>query len=458
MDIELQSIIDTINTPKKNLIVSFVLGVFIFGFIFGSVGFLRAQEGTIKQRKEELRSKMERLQTDINEYREQINEVQKKEASLEEELSMYENKIEKLKLQIERLNLSIKNTNEELKKQKNRLEEIKEGIKVEKKLLRTYIEETRRYDEVSTISLVFGDNDLSSFFDRMREVSKFRGAIMEGLEKIQEERKVLAEEKEKLDAKRAELYDMKNLQEIQKRTLAQQKKNKKKLLAKTRENKKTFLSITEEKKNKLEQVKKELFELEDLGVSMKLKEAIDEAKFVSKKTGVRSALLLAILEHESELGENLGSGDYRHDMHPDHHEAFLNICAKNNLDPNETPVSPQPSYSWCNSLWECSGGAMGPAQFMPNTWQGYEKQIEKLTGDSPVSPYNFEHALMALGVKLQNAEADSGSYQDEFDAVMSYFSGGDWTWSEERAYGDPVMKELVPKYQRKIDILEQQNS
>lgn len=448
MNIELQFIK---NTPKKKQIASLLLGVFVFGSVFGSVGLLRAKEGGLKKKKEELRDKMENLQSDITSYQKQIKKVRTKEANIEEELSMYESKIKKLKLQIERLNLSIRKTNEELKAQQERLEEIKEGITVEKKLLGAYVEKTRRHDQASMISLVFGDNDLSSFFDRMREVSRFRGAIMGNLKEIKKKRKKLAQEKEKLDAKRSELYDMKNLQEIQKRTLAQQKQNRKKLLAEAKENKRTFLSIAEEKKDKLEQVKRELFELEDLGVSMKFKEALDKARFASKKTGVRPALLLAMMKKESQWGENLGDGNWRTDMNPAQREAYLKITEKLGVEPDSKPVSARPSS------YQGWGGAMGPAQFMPKTWLGYADQVAQLTGNRPPSPWRMQDALVALALKLKKAGAANSNYKIERRAVLKFFAGSYWNNPAYSFYGDAVMN-YAQKYQRKVDILEQQNS
>jgi hypothetical protein len=108
---------------------------------------------------------------------------------------------------------------------------------------------------------------------------------------------------------------------------------------------------------------------------------------------------------------------------------FLEITQNLGRDPYNTPVSCPMSIGW--------GGAMGPAQFIPDTWAnpkyGYGQKVTAITG-KPADPWNIKDAFLAAGLYLR----DLGVSQDEFKAVMRYFSGYRWSKWEE-FYGRSVL-------------------
>lgn len=388
---------------------------------------------------------MKGIQERIDNYEGEIQAARRRETSIRERIGIFDKKIEKLKLQIESLDMVIAETSADIRDYESRLQEIEQSISKEKGLLGEYIQSTWRNEDLSTVRIIFGNNDLSEFFDRLKSIQDFRKAILTTLEDIREEKENLTQKRAELREKQQELYDMKGLQEIQKRTLAKQKENQQVLLAEAENTKRVFLSLVEESEQDLEAIKKELYQLEGLGVSMQFKQALDKARFASEKTGVRPALLLAVLKRESQWGTDLGSGTWRQDMKPSQHEAFLEICGKLGLNPDSVPVSKKPHYGW--------GGAMGPAQFLPATWLGYEADVARLTGHNPPNPWDMDDALVALAVKLEKDGAVSQRYQDEWQAVMSFFAGTNWDNPNFRFYGDSVM-DLAAEYQTKINILE----
>ena len=78
-------------------------------------------------------------------------------------------------------------------------------------------------------------------------------------------------------------------------------------------------------------------------------------------------------------------------------------------------VSKEPSYG--------CGGAMGPAQFIPSTWLGYEAEVIRITGHQPVNPWNFQDAFTASAIKLANGGATSKDRAGELRAAKAYISG-----------------------------------
>ena len=95
---------------------------------------------------------------------------------------------------------------------------------------------------------------------------------------------------------------------------------------------------------------------------------------------------------------------------------------------------------------------MGPAQFMPTTWQLYEDRIAKITGNNPPNPWDAKDAFVASALLLKDNGAIDANYAAERKAALKYLAGSNWSNSAYAFYGDDVM-ELAVKYQRMIDII-----
>ena len=66
---------------------------------------------------------------------------------------------------------------------------------------------------------------------------------------------------------------------------------------------------------------------------------------------------------------------------------------------------------------------MGPAQFLPGTWLGWESKIAKITGHNPPSPWSIEDSFTAAALKLYNDGASAKTRAGELRAAKSYISG-----------------------------------
>jgi len=117
----------------------------------------------------------------------------------------------------------------------------------------------------------------------------------------------------------------------------------------------------------------------------------------SNRASVDMFTMLAILQVESSFrttaGSNAGSPqgnlkrchDYRYDDEPfcsTQKKVFEEICAELGLNKNIVPISP--AY------------AMGPAQFIPTTWRGYQRLYSGLR-----NPWNLNDAVLAMAYKLK---------------------------------------------------------
>jgi membrane-bound lytic murein transglycosylase B len=115
------------------------------------------------------------------------------------------------------------------------------------------------------------------------------------------------------------------------------------------------------------------------------------------------------------------------------------------LDPDTTPLS----CPWGNG-W---GGAMGPSQFIPTTWQAYEARIASAVGVRTPNPWDPEHAIMATAIYMKDLGAAAGGYTAERTAALKYYAGGNWNLPQNAFYGNGVLAHAT-EMQRQIDFLE----
>jgi hypothetical protein len=130
-------------------------------------------------------------------------------------------------------------------------------------------------------------------------------------------------------------------------------------------------------------------------------------------------------------------------MHPTRDvPVFTSFMSKIGRDPQKTPISCWiAAYSGGKpSGW---GGAMGPSQFIPSTWQLFEDRIEKITGSSFADPWKPYHAITATSLYLEDLGAIAGNEASERNAACKYYSGRSCASSSAGAgYGNSVMKKL----------------
>jgi membrane-bound lytic murein transglycosylase B len=191
--------------------------------------------------------------------------------------------------------------------------------------------------------------------------------------------------------------------------------------------------------------------------------ALTFAQNAAKKTEARPAFVLAILQQESNMGANVGScvitnlstGEtkgvthgtiFPNGIHPTRDLPLLQSIVEGlGRNPLTTRVSCPIGGGY--------GGAMGPTQFIPSTWNSIKGKVAAALGKTLPDPWNPEDAIMASSIYLGELGAGVGGYTAERTAALKYYAGGNWSSPSNAFYGNQVMGR-VTAIQTNIDLLE----
>lgn len=406
---------------------------------------VNSQTDKVSQRKTELRSQLAQLQEEIDAYRQEIKNLSEESITLQREVKLLENQIKQIQLQIEQGDLAIQEFQLLIEQKTEEITRIEKDVDSRKQLLAAYLRDIYLYDQMNVIEIILSAETFSGFFEKVQSLDSIQNALKENLKVIDSLKRALQQEKDVLEQQEDEQRSLQVLQEIERLTMLDKQQEKKVLFSETKGEESIFRKLLNQTQQNIDALRDQLYLLEGIGVSISLSEAVDRAKEVCQITGIRPAFLLAVLKQESSWGKNVGTGNWRRDMRPNDKEAFLTICKKLGLNPDQMPVSGKPWYGW--------GGAMGAAQFLPTTWLAYENEIARVTGHNPPSPWDLKDAFAAAAIKLSRDGAISKTYDSEWKAAMIYFAGSRWNNPLYSFYGDSVMN-VVQVIQEQIDLIE----
>ncbi|MEW5907723.1 MAG: lytic murein transglycosylase [Patescibacteria group bacterium] len=424
--------------------------LFLSSFFSAPQFFLSAEvdSATIAQRREQLEQELRQLESQIDQYRSIIQEKQKQSTTLERDIDILNAKIEKARLSIKARNIMIAELNSGIKEKTEVIGSLMDKIDREKASLAAVVRKANELDSMSLIEIVLGYDKLSDFFVDFDTFESIHRDIQDSMDKIRDSKISTEKEKDDLENKKSEETQLKAMQELEKIRLEEAGVEKKNILKLTKGEEKKYQDIVNSKQKDAAKIRTALFMLRGTA-AIPFEKAVEYANLASKATGVRAAFLLGVIAEESNLGENVGTGNWKVDLSnskcKNQRTAFIQITNELGLDPDAMPVSKKAWYGYC-------GGAMGPAQFMPTTWQLYKDSIASITGHYPPNPWDPKDAFVAAALLLKDNGAANGGYASERKAALKYLAGSNWSKPAYSFYGDDVM-DLAAKYQGQMDIL-----
>jgi len=418
-----------ISIPVKFLLTVFFIPLIILFFVFGSVtaptsnGVIAAQNND-EQRKA-LESQLAELENQISQYETTIKQYKTQGKTLQGEIKRLETQIAKLSLQIKAISLTLSKLDTEINSTQAQINRIESDINFNKKNLSQTLQTLYENDNKSLVEILFTNPKLSDFFTDLNNLLAVQDNLRLVIIKIAEAHQKLVDQKEVLALGRADAAALKAYQDSQKTSIQKTQTEKGNLLKTTKGKESEYQKLLTETKKTAAEIRKQIFKFLG-GGELEFGDAYQLAKMAEKATGVRAALILAVLDRESALGKNVGQCDYKTAMHPTRDiPIFLEIIKElgfeKNLESGIIKVS-------CANADGAYGGAMGPAQFIPSTWAVYSDKISQLTGNDPASPWNNADAFMATALYLKDAGAGAGaSLANERKAAAKYYAGSRWS-------------------------------
>jgi len=456
----------------KLLFVPILMVYLVFGSALAPVGSNQLLYAADESR-EELEKQLEDLETQIAEYESTIDQYKKEGKNIESDINSLNAKINKLNLQIKSINLSLRKLDNDLEENKEQIFSTEGEIIENKDILGRSLQNIYMNEDLSVIEILLRRPKLSDFFGDVMDLFEIQESMHATLEKVMELREDLFDEKEMLALKKLDIEELYDYQASQKRAISETKNQKASLLEVTKSKEKEVQELKEQTEKTAAEIRSRIFKSLG-GGELPFGEAVKIAQLAEKSTGIRAAFTLAVLTQESGIrgviGANLGQCAYNEPwnlnpegkvMRSSQAVAFERITSELDLDPEKMPVScPIPR----DGLY---GGAMGPAQFMPTTWEMYEDRIAAITGNNPPSPWRNADAFVATSLYLKDAYNSSAcvNYADTYEnisprqklqercAAAKYYAGGNW-YTFRWKYGDPVA-ERADRLQKDINILDQ---
>ncbi len=442
---------------KKTIVfvlLGFVLASFSVPKVYADFDCLTLTVASTQADKDYCRDELSQIEAQLTDLLNKQKEQQKQTGTLKGDVDYLTSQINALKIKIKARALIIAQLKVNIKEKVNQIESLSEKIDREHESLAQLLRNTNEFDDQTIVNLILSDDSISNFYSDLESYASIKQAVKASVDVIRGIKTETEVAKKDLEKKRNAETDAKVELENAQKKVAQSEAEKKQLLALSKQKEQEYQKLAAEKKVRADKIRAALFALRDTK-AIPFGLALEYAKEVEKETGVRPAFLLALITQETNLGANVGtcnrpddppSKNWKNIMKPDRDIApFERITSALEINPYETPLSCPRGGGW--------GGAMGPSQFIPSTWELYANKIASALGISGMpNPWEPEHAFMASAIYLAELGADRGGYTAEKTAALKYYAGSNWNKKSNAFYGNSVMS-LANKIQANIDLL-----
>ncbi len=445
---------------RFSLFVSF-LSVLVVMFFLSTPLYTFAQTDLTPERRAELQKQLADLEKEMAQTDATISGLKSEGESLKRDIAILESEIKRAKLKVRTVEVKIQQLSNGIVTHTKTIGTLSQKIEKEQQSLAQILRRTREIDDYSLVEVVLSAKDLSSFFGDLDSFTAIKDALHGSFIELHGAREQTSGEKVALEGQRSDQQTLHSALVSAQKEVEQKEAEKRTLLKGTQGQEGMYKKLRSTQEKMAVEIRSALFPLRD-AEGIPFGTAVEYAKSASQKTGVRAAFILGILSQESDLGKNVGNcyvtnspetGDgvgkntgtpFSGVMHPTRDvPVFLQIAQALGRDPKTTPVScPQPGGY---------GGAMGPTQFIPSTWQMYVPRLQGMLGVTATNPWNASHAIVATGLYLSDSGAVGGDYSAEHTAAAKYYAGGNWA-TLGQVYANSVMTKTA-KFQKDMDFL-----
>jgi len=440
---------------KKNLFFGIILFLGII-FLFGIKTYAQTSDSSsISDQRAQLEKQLADIESQIAQYQKDLAKVGSQKNTLANKIKQYQIKQAQIILQIKDTNLRLSDLQLQLMQSQAAIDENERDIVSTRNNLAAVLKQLWKSQTFTFLDFIASSDNFSDFCNREHTYTMINSGLKDMLQSLKTKEADLQQSQQDLANQKDQQVELLSIASLQNSQLEQSLNEQSTLLTQVKGQEKNYQASLKQSNAEASAIKGRIYSLIGVSAQIDFGEAVSIAKWAGDQTGVAPAMLLAILTQESSLGQNVGTCNRAGDptskgwkvvMSPTRDQApFLQITRELGRDPDTTPVScPMHDKTGKQIGW---GGAMGPAQFIPSTWLGYENKITAITGKI-ANPWDIRDAFLAAALKLgaDGATTPSG----EWAAAMKYFCGS--TNPAYSFYGDNVMA-TAAKYQADIDKL-----
>lgn len=361
------------------------------------------------------------LNRKIRELQGQHDDTAAQAEAIQHQVELLTQQLDKARLELRQTQLTIDEVQGQQHETKEKIRGLEEEIVGKREQLKALVRTLYEHEQQSLIRVFFDTLSLSEVLATQAAYQELQEKTNEMLSSMRHEIAQLKSEQEKLVQHEEDLSQLAGLLSAQKADISAKQQEQEAFYQVKKTEQASYEHLIKEAQEARKEIEQQIFTLQGAeDIEVPLTSAFDMARYASSLTGVRASLLLGVLKVESNLGQNTGSGVFPDDMHPASREAFVRITSKLGLDLHKAPIARRPSSG---QGW---GGAVGPAQIMPATWETIEGRLEALMKKSPVNPYELTDAFVATALFLADREAADKAKERE--AVGRYIAGSNWEY------------------------------
>ena len=395
---------------------------------------------------QECQDLLAQLEQEIAGLSTQIGKTQAEKQTLQNKIYILQNQIKKVDLQIKQSNVLIRDVGVQIVDTTASIVKTTSNIEDSRGKLVDILRLINEEDKESLVEILLTSNKLSDFFDNFVALEALLSKNQELLENIKQLKVSLQDQKDSLGKEQDDLGHLLQIQVLQKQQSQNTTKEQQSLLAQTKGKESEYQKLLTQSQEKAAQIRSRIFELAGVAKPPTFEQALDTAKEVALAVNIRPAFLLAVISQESAIGRNVGQcylvnadtgegikvangATAIRTMKPQRDvPIFLNLAQELGRDPYKTPVSCWiPIYIQGEPFgW---GGAMGPAQFIPSTWNLYAGKLKDLLGKVG-DPWGIKDSFMASALYLADLGASSKTIAKEKAAANKYSGGYSWYASQ----------------------------
>lgn len=405
----------------------------------------------------ELKIALENCEKEIKKQKGKLNNKQRESVTIERDISILNYKIAQSKSDIKVRSIKIKQIKETITQKEDKILELSKKTEGMKSSIAGLLRKSDELQSQSLVETLLSNKTLSEFLINIDNLNVLKNELRSSLSSVKKIKDEINATKVDLQIKEGHEQGLKLTKERKQKQTISYKYKKQRLLNLNKKKEAEYKATILQQEKIRNKIRNRIFRTVG-GTEMTFNDALQILLPFEDKIGVETALVLAVLTQESAvngvIGRNLGKCTYNERannrsgtvMSSSQKQSFLAIVNELGMDPSTTPVSCPISRDGQY------GGAIGPSQFMPNTWwnirsgYGYKKRVAKVLGTSSPSPFVNLDAFVGTALYLSDARkicAGPRGFSKLSDVwsctAAKYYSGL-------QSRGSRLYKHMRPKY------------